>query len=280
MAKPRRKHPSLDMASTSPQGRDFLELCASVLGQTEFAYDAIESWKDGTHVFAFPGPAAPPSSRHPESADRRHSSWLRGLSERGWFWFDRSGPVRRPDPYVSVMDWLIWILFESPIVLGAVLFVALFILLAGVFLLLTLGELASRRERLTAAAVGALLVASHYLGFLAAASFGAARVLRSGNRRARLAVVVVAALGLAAGLAMAASPWLQRSVWRLYAAVSNAPSVRPGRAWPISTKRGTGKACRLCLSAWRSISAKSSAKTSNETGSSGIAARTLRAKAS
>ncbi len=55
MAKPRRKHPRLSIALESPQARDFFELCLSVVGQTELEYEALESFKDGTHLFAFPG---------------------------------------------------------------------------------------------------------------------------------------------------------------------------------------------------------------------------------
>lgn len=55
MARPRRQHPRLGIALESPQARDFLELCLSVVGQTELEYEALESFKDGTHLFAFPG---------------------------------------------------------------------------------------------------------------------------------------------------------------------------------------------------------------------------------
>lgn len=56
MAKPRRRHPDIDSAMASPQGRDFIELCVSVVGQEVVAYAPLEGYADGTHLYVWPGP--------------------------------------------------------------------------------------------------------------------------------------------------------------------------------------------------------------------------------
>lgn len=57
MAKPRRKHVNFSGIAASPQGRHFLSLAASALGTKDFQYRALESLKDGTHLFLLAGPS-------------------------------------------------------------------------------------------------------------------------------------------------------------------------------------------------------------------------------
>ncbi len=58
MSKPRRKHPGVNIIEESPQGRQFIALCHSVLGDGPISYQPLERLKDGSHLFLLAGPRA------------------------------------------------------------------------------------------------------------------------------------------------------------------------------------------------------------------------------
>ncbi len=58
MAAPRRKHPGWNTIEESPQGRQFIALCQSVLGEGPIRYRPLERLKDSSHVFKLSGPRA------------------------------------------------------------------------------------------------------------------------------------------------------------------------------------------------------------------------------
>jgi hypothetical protein len=55
MAKPRRKHPSICTMEESPQGAYCVALLNGVVGDEIFSYRALETLKDGTHIFVVGG---------------------------------------------------------------------------------------------------------------------------------------------------------------------------------------------------------------------------------
>ncbi|MHB9149789.1 MAG: hypothetical protein ACYC33_06890 [Thermoleophilia bacterium] len=56
MATPRRKHPGWSTIEETHQGRQFVALCHSVLGEGPIRYRPLERLKDGSHVFKLSGP--------------------------------------------------------------------------------------------------------------------------------------------------------------------------------------------------------------------------------
>lgn len=56
MAAPRRKHPGWNTIEESDQGRQFIALCQSLLGEGPIRSRPLERLQDGSHVFKLSGP--------------------------------------------------------------------------------------------------------------------------------------------------------------------------------------------------------------------------------